>query len=379
MIIRGIVVSLLPMIIGSIRWIGAGSLLAFASSSCSQEPSGPRVPLDRTEVRSGVRVVNEKPGEFGAPMILPVANDAWEDGLFVTRDGLDLYCIYSPADVMSFIVAGADQKKSASFLRGPTQSMDMKTSPIGSEAWIHADIYRSTRSTRSGSFTKWQAVNMADPIVNEGAPQGVSRSGSNFDYFVYMRNRDSEPWDDNIWIQTSVGRALAAKGRQLPDNVNSTTNEDNPHIEILDDGSLILFFERVGHPGNLSERDIWYCQSTDKGKTWTDPKNLEGINRFRGTGNEHVQPHLYRSSKGWQLYFSCKHSDGKLAIFRCNKGGGWDDWSEPELVLSAGNTLGVGEPTLTDSGDLYFVVVTQHPNGNKFDRFDSDPWMMPRK
>lgn len=50
------------------------------------------------------------------------------------------------------------------------------------------------------------------------------------------------------------------------------------------------------------------------------------------------------------------------------------------MVISAGNSAGIGEPTLTKNGDISFVIVYEDPDMNAtYDRFDSDPWFLRKK
>ncbi len=71
------------------------------------------------------------------------------------------------------------------------------------------------------------------------------------------------------------------------------------------------------------------------------------------------------------MYFSAK------TFFRLKQQipGDWNSWGSRQLVVTAGNTAGVGEPTLTDNGDLSFVVYDNSDGGN-YDRYDADPWFM---
>ena len=100
------------------------------------------------------------------------------------------------------------------------------------------------------------------------------------------------------------------------------------------------------------------------------------------TAEDEAQPHLFPDGDGrWWLYFSAANpADGKLAIHRAQRtaAGDWDSWGSRELVIGAGSTAGIGEPTLTAAGDLSFVVVTQDPSGPATDRYDADPWFAPR-
>ncbi len=60
-------------------------------------------------------------------------------------------------------------------------------------------------------------------------------------FFVYMKQNESAPYDNNIWFQKNVNRNLVSDGTIFPSQINSTYNEDNPHIERLLPNSLILF------------------------------------------------------------------------------------------------------------------------------------------
>ena len=90
---------------------------------------------------------------------------------------------------------------------------------------------------------------------------------------------------------------------------------------------------------------------------------------------------IYISRDGNHLYYSAPGSDGKLAIYRAQQQtpGDWDSWKTREQVLSAGNSAGVGEPTVTEQGDLSFVVIYENRAGTEFDRYDADPWFMIKK
>jgi len=196
-----------------------------------------------------------------------------------------------------------------------------------------------------------------------------------------MKQNEFEPYDNNLWYQKSVNRSLESSGIKFPSQINSEYNEDNPHIERLSNDTLILFFERENHPQNISDFNIWYSMSSDNGNSWTEAQNVSSINNFGNSNSEHIQPHLHfeTSLNNWYLFFTTTYSDGKLAIYRSLKGTNWNDWQTPKLVLSSGNSIGIGEPTLTQNGDLYFVTVIENPNGTKYNRYDCDAWYIKRK
>jgi len=154
-------------------------------------------------------------------------------------------------------------------------------------------------------------------------------------------------------------------------------NEDNPDLEMIDASNFVLFFDSDNYTGNIGSHDIWYMTSSDGGTTWSVPTNVSSVNT---TAQEH-QPHLFKSGSDWYLYYSAPHTDGKLAIFREKQttANDWNSWGVKELVISAGNTAGVGEPTLTANGDLSFVVVYDKGDADAYDRYEADPWFLPKK
>jgi hypothetical protein len=330
------------------------------------------------------------PLEFQAPRVQSIAVDGWEDGIAISRDGLDLYAVYAPADLLSFTTAGADQHHAADYLRGPTLGMDLTTAPVpGYTTWLHGNIIHASRATTAVHFGPWQLAAMARPVWSEGAPQVTDDKGGGL-LLAYTTNEHAPDYAAHIAIARHAARDPAALGALLPGPVTTPdppnaaiagTNEDNPHIERLGTSdNLVLFFDSADRPGGLGQHDIWYATSADDGASWTTPALVTTIDT---SADEH-QPHLWKDplSGLWWLYFTATNStDGKLGIFRAVQAtpGNWDSWGRPELVVGAGNTAGVGEPTLTAAGDLSFVVVLEDTvHGTPTNRFDADPWFMPR-
>ncbi len=93
-------------------------------------------------------------------------------------------------------------------------------------------------------------------------------------------------------------------------------------------------------PGGQGGYDIWL---TDRNAgSWSDPIHLDAVNTAAMDGYPFV------SSDGNELWFSRTYS-GTPAIYRSVNVKG--AWSKPELIVSQF----AGEPTLDDSGNLYFV------------------------
>ena len=324
------------------------------------------------------------PDEFEAPYKLPIAVGGWEDGLYVTRDGLNLYCIYLPVDAFSFVYAGdGDITNFSAYRRGPTFGMDLTTNPAGASEWLHGDILYTHRNSVDEPFPEWQLSNLARPVFSEGAVQVVMKNDSTADFFVYTSNHDSAPGADDVDILFFRDSSLnpSGVGEFLPPPVRTDQQDTNPHIERLDDSNLVLFYDSgdrfdSGGPVNV---DMSFSTSDDDGATWSQPKPLTSLN----TAGDDQMPHPFRDDNGqWWLYFMGEDLNTmKSGIYRARQetSGDWDSWTDKELVIGVGNTFAVGEPTLTRYGDIAFVVIYEAADGTPTDKYDNDPWVMPRK
>jgi hypothetical protein len=332
---------------------------------------------------------NELTNEFQTPFQQSLANLAWEDGLYISRDGLTLYSIYASFDVLSALLNGESPDQLYLYQRGNLIGQDFSNPLPGvTTPWFHADIAISQRSSLSDPFSSWSLSNLKTRYSNRGAPQGVSNpSNPNvFDYFIYTDNskfypsNSSNQFPPKLYLIKNTPTNPSNPGTLLPDNINeSAYNQDNGHLERSDPaqpGHLVLFYESDNKPTSQpGKTHIWYSTTSDGGNTWSNPISVSSIN----SGREEQQPHLYWDGSQYWLYFAATNpSDSKLAIYRSKQStkGDWDSWQTRQLVVSAGSSLGVGEPTLTSNGDLSFVVVTQNPNGTNRDKFDADPWFM---
>lgn len=340
-------------------------------------------------MRAKAAPANALPLEFQAPHIQSIAVDGWEDGICISRDGLHLYALYAPADLLAFSVNGLnDQTHAADYLRGPTLGMDLTTTPVpGITPWIHCNIIHASRANTAVHFGAWQLTTMARPSWSEGAPLAQGDEGGTWDLFVYTTNDHAPDYKAHVALARHAAYNPAVLGALLPVPVTTPipansavagTTEDNPHIERLGVNDLVLFFDSDDRPGGVGAHDIWYTTSADDGVTWATPVALS-----LNSALEEEQPHLWRDVGGtWWLYYTATNpGDGKLGIFRAQQGtsGDWNNWIGNELVLGAGNTAGVGEPTLTAAGDLSFVVVMEDTvHGTPTNRYDADPWFMPR-
>lgn len=100
-----------------------------------------------------------------------------------------------------------------------------------------------------------------------------------------------------------------------------------------------LYFHsaRYGGKGGI---DIWV--TTRSGNSWSEPINIDAVNFVSDDGYPFI------SSDGSELWFTRTYM-GTPGVFRSVMTGG--NWGEPELIVSQF----VGEPTLDDAGNLFFV------------------------
>ena len=318
--------------------------------------------------------------EFDTPRQLSLATLGWEDGLNVSRDGLHLYATYIPADFLSYVLNGdsTDPANLPPYKRGPTYTMDFDGSLVGATyEWLHSDIIYASRASTAEEFSPWQLSGMARAVYSEGAVSAVF-SGADAIEMLYFTSNENYADQNDFKVITNTTPDPSGVGTFASATINSSAIEDNPHIERVGANNLVLFWDSEDRAGGAGGHDLWYAASADDGATWSAPANVSSVN----TSEKEHQPHLYQDGSDWLLYYSANHTDGKLAIYRRTLGtaGDWDSWGAAELVLSAGNTVGIGEPTLTTDGDLLFIAVIENEvDGSYYDRYDGDPWVAERK
>jgi len=333
-------------------------------------------------IKDAVSPTIELPSEYDSIYRQPLSGLGWEDGVHISEDGLHLFCTYVPIDFLSFSLNGSlPNNFSADYTRGaPDYGIDLVTNPLSASEWLHSDILYSSRTTRDEPFKAWQLSNMARPFYSEGAPTPSYTKGSaSIDIMLFTSN-DNQTNNMDIWFITNTSSNPSGMGTAMPAPITTEYNEDNPHLLDLENDTLVLFYDSDNLPGGIGDIDIWYSMSFDNGQHWNKPINVSSVN----TASKEHQPFIfYDSDKGkYYMYYSAYHTDNKLAIFRKEQlvENNWDSWGNAELVISAGNSAGIGEPTVTESGDISFVVVYEDADLNSiYNRFDSDPWYMRKR
>lgn len=353
--------------------------------SCSDASDGGSTDTDSwTDTKNNTYVTVEITSEYNTPQKSSIATMGWEDGINVSRNGLYIYATYIPADFLSFVLNGDSVENLSKYDRGPHYDMNFIDNPAAvTYLWYQSDIIIASRASTGQNFSVWNTSNMKRHSYSEGALSTVFSDDHNIDICAFTSNEEYTA-KNNIKLLTSItadpsgiGTFITSTDPTGTSTINTNHIEDNPHIERIDANNLVLFFDSEDRPGGEGSHDIWYSTSTDNGTNWSTPVALADIN----TNDKEHQPHLYYDGSDWWLYYSAYHTDSKLAIFRAKQTtlGNWDNWDTPELVLSAGNASGIGEPTLTNNGDLYFVVIYENPQGSYYDRYDADPWVALKK
>ncbi|MBN1499499.1 MAG: exo-alpha-sialidase [Spirochaetes bacterium] len=322
--------------------------------------------------------------EYNTPSKLNIATLGWEDGINISRDGLNIYATYIPADFLSFVLSGDTIDNLQYYDRGPHYDMDFVTNPAAATyPWYQSDIIYASRASVSENFSPWYTSGMKRSSYSEGALSAVFLNSTSIDICVFTSNENYLE-KNNFKIITGttpdpsgIGNFITATDPTGTSLINTKYTEDNPHIERLNTTDLVLFFDSEDRPGGAGSHDLWYSVSSNNGSDWSVPVNVSSIN----TADKEHQPHLFYDGTDWWLYYSAYHTDLKLAIFRAKQGtpGDWNSWGSPEIVIGAGNTSGIGEPTLTDNGDLYFVAIYENPDGTDHDRYDADAWVALKK
>lgn len=316
---------------------------------------------------------------YGIPYIQPLNIGGWEDGLFISRDGLRLYCYFLPFDVFS-ILSDLELNpicfNSQPYYRPPSLNNDTVSNPWGCPNMFQSDIIIATRPHVNTPFVAWESSNLIRSVSYEGAACGISKTPDSLDVFVFTQNRNDVEDMEIMFMKNVPNNPSLATAVPI---LSSTGEEDNPHIERLNDTTLLLVFDR--------NRYIYYSLSYNNGDIWQPPILITQV--LNDQSPYDVQPHLWNDGADWWVYFCADNIKGKRCIYKSiqQKANDWDSWGKKELVIEPsvitgnyGIISGVGEPTLTQRGDISFAVIYADLNSaDTTDVFDCDPWFLPKK
>ena len=315
--------------------------------------------------------------DFELPYKQPLAAYGWEDGLQISNDGLNLYTLYSPSDLLSWInyisvnigLPVCNTFGNMEFLRhyANDYGMDLSTNVFGCDSALNIDILYAHRNSVEDAFSGWELSGIARPALIEGGPFPLfsETDPDSIDHFLFTGNSD-------IWMinHTTANPSDIETAIRLPSPINPESDEfnaDNPILKRINNSdTLLLVYEKYV----LSEtRDFMYTQSYDDGINWELPTKIITINNDAG----HIEhPQLYSDANGTWLYYSVNYD-----IWRAKQSipNNWDSWTDAEPVILKGNALAIGEPSLTENGDISFLVAYDNTTAaNLSDKFDCDPW-----
>jgi len=240
----------------------------------------------------------EAPVPLGPPINLAGA----EDSPYITADGQNLYFWYTPdpqVPVQDQLVDGA------------------------------TGIYSSKWSGSQWSTPERVFLNYHDELALDGCETVYG----NTMWFCTVRAGNLRQID--IWLADFDGTHWST-WRNAGARLNLEIGLGEMHVS---DGGNTITFHSAALPGGAGGIDIW--TTTYDGTDWGDPVNVTAVNTATTDGWPWV------SEDNTEMYFT----SGPAApeIWRSVKVGGV--WQAPEKVLGPF----AGEPTLDDTGDLYFV------------------------
>jgi hypothetical protein len=177
-------------------------------------------------------------------------------------------------------------------------------------------IYRSVRSGSSWSTPERVFLAYHDELALDGCETVYGRAID-----IWTAELDGDHWVN--WSNAGVRLNLEIGLGEL-------------HVS---NGGNTITFHSDALPGGVGGMDIW--TTTHDGTDWGDPVNLTAVNTTINEGWPWV------SEDETEMYYTTGAAAPE--IWRSIKAGGV--WQAPEKVLGPF----AGEPTLDDSGDLYFV------------------------
>lgn len=347
------------------------TLLHFPVAFVFSQPNWPAIKSNAT--------FNVADTTYATPYIQPLNVGGWEDGLFMTRDGRQLFSTFLPVDALSWLTDLLQNPFCFDFrpyFRPPLLGIDTITNIFGCTRYLQSDIIRAYRPDTNFDFVQWNSSNLQTPFSMEGGAHGVLASADSFDVFVFTRDGLSTQNMDILFLRNVSTNPSDAGAVPI---LNTPANEDNPHIERLNDTTLLLMFDR--------DRYIYYSLSHNNGQTWDTATLVSTV--LNDQAPYDVQPHLWNDGTDWWVYFCADGLTGRRGIYKSKQlvAGDWGNWSPKELVIESagipnneGGVYGIGEPSLTQWGDLSFVVIYGNTNSaDTTDLFDCDPWILPKK
>lgn len=249
----------------------------------------------------------------------PVNTAGWEDSPMLSRDGRTLTFCYFRIDPLSLLL----EKKER--VPGPLRPGWPTREPFKSRSAL---IYISHLIDG-----EWTSPAPIDEPVNSptGAMGGQWLSADQLRIYF---NSDGGGRKKGVYFSRRKDAASPWSTPQLL-SINSAYLEESPHLSA---DETQMYFEST-RPGGQGKKDIWL--SAFSSGQWQQPVNLgPTVNTMEN------EEHPFISADGQTLLFMRNQE-----IYRSRRQ--TNTWGKPEVIVRGG----VGEPSLSDSGDLCFVEV----------------------
>ena len=146
-------------------------------------------------------------------------------------------------------------------------------SPDGKKLTVYIDhidslgnLYLTEPSKTGIGYNK---IERLDARINEGFETSGSMNDAG-DIFVFASKRKDGTGEKDLYVIRKMSNGKWAKPQDLGENINTTYNEDFPHLS--KDGNT-LYFASEGH-SSMGGYDLFKSEWNDAQKAWSDPQNL---------------------------------------------------------------------------------------------------------
>ena len=268
--------------------------------------------------------------QFDEPYKQPLADYGWEDGLGISPDGLNLYALYSPMDLISWHsfftthlqLPFCNLLGNMSYVRpyANTYGMDLVTNNFGCDSFANIDILYSHRNSINDSFNTWQLSGIARGGAIEGGPAPLFSltNPSLVDLFMFTGNNDIWKINNTTANPSGINNAI-----RLPSPINPDSNEfnaDNAFVERINADTILLIYEKYTDPAT---RVFMFSLSYDAGTTWDLPQAITSITNSIG----HIEhPCLYKDNINQSMRQHGYYSFSDIKI------GFWIYWDKDNFV-----------------------------------------------
>jgi hypothetical protein len=281
--------------------------------------------------------------EWSEPKLHPVSSPGWEEGVYISGDGNELYYIYTDNDVFRSIFRfGYPQKRGPIIDQNKSSTHCLQPEPHPCGKWPRADHFFTTNLNGTWSYPK------PHPLTQNGPIGGITLVGENKAYFMYGFFDEERDIED-------IGYAIKENGvwgeKIKIEEVSSLEHTDSDPFVTKDDTEMFFWSER---PSDEFAKKNIYRSTFENGK-WSEPQLLpKEIN----SDEDDMMTFLFEG----YLYFASARDDGMINIWKSERLGP-NQWGEATVVIDA--NFATGEQSITDDGKyLYFEQIIHDGDGN---------------